>query len=265
MRDCRYSSTILDLGTWIEVWASEPVWTLWRPEKSLASAGNQNPAVQPVARRYTDRAMAASLQITACIIIYLFTCGLFNNADSIWVNISSDDSITKESEACGRKGSRTYMRYLPTHPPTYLYSCCSHLEHKASVKRFVSLQFLNFRQSVGLLGLGISPSQGRYLHRTTQTQNKRRQTPIPWVLFEPTIPMFKRAKTFHASDRAASVIGWDLSIGAAKTTKRTAGLGVKLYSRELLNSAIKTCDILANPECAVVLQIRHLSQGKRVG
>jgi hypothetical protein len=35
--------------------------------------------------------------------------------------------------------------------------------------------FLIFRQSVGLLGRGISPSQGRYLHRTTQTQNKRRE------------------------------------------------------------------------------------------
>jgi hypothetical protein len=47
------------------------------------------------------------------------------------------------------------------------YSCCSHLEHRTSVKRFVSLQFLNLRQSVELLGVGISPSQGRYL---TQTQ-----------------------------------------------------------------------------------------------
>jgi hypothetical protein len=31
------------------------------------------------------------------------------------------------------------------------------------VKHFISLQFLNLRQSVGLLGRGISPSQGRYL------------------------------------------------------------------------------------------------------
>jgi hypothetical protein len=41
------------------------------------------------------------------------------------------------------------------------------------VKRFVSLQFLNLRQSVELLRRGFSPSQGRYL---TQTQNKRTQT-----------------------------------------------------------------------------------------
>jgi hypothetical protein len=41
-------------------------------------------------------------------------------------------------------------------------------EHWASVKRFVSLRFLNLRHSVRLLGRMISPSQGRYL---TQTQN----------------------------------------------------------------------------------------------
>jgi hypothetical protein len=30
---------------------------------------------------------------------------------------------------------------------------------------------------------------------------------MPWAGFEPTIPAFKRAKTFHASNRAATVIG----------------------------------------------------------
>jgi hypothetical protein len=83
-------------------------------------------------------------------------------------------------------------------------SCCSHLEHMAPVKRFVSLQFLNLRHSVGLLGRVISPSQGRYV---TQTQNKHKQTSMPRVGFEPTIPAFKRAQTFHALDRAATVIG----------------------------------------------------------
>jgi hypothetical protein len=50
------------------------------------------------------------------------------------------------------------------------------------VKRFVSLQFLYLRQSVGRLGRGISPSQGRYL---TQTQNKYEETSMPWVGFKP--------------------------------------------------------------------------------
>jgi hypothetical protein len=33
---------------------------------------------------------------------------------------------------------------------------------------------------------------------------------MPLVGFEPTIPAFERAKTFHALDRAATVIGSDL-------------------------------------------------------
>jgi hypothetical protein len=52
-----------------------------------------------------------------------------------------------------------------------------HLEHRASVKRFTLLQFLNLRQSVGLLGREISTSQGRYL---TQTQNKHRHPCLEW-------------------------------------------------------------------------------------
>jgi hypothetical protein len=44
-------------------------------------------------------------------------------------------------------------------------------------------------------------------HRRTQTQNKRTQTSMPWVGFEPPIPAFERAKAFHALDRAATVIG----------------------------------------------------------
>jgi hypothetical protein len=58
-----------------------------------------------------------------------------------------------------------------------VYSCSSQLEHRASVKRFVSLQFLNLRHSVGLLGRVIRPSQVRYL---TQTQNKHRHLYLEW-------------------------------------------------------------------------------------
>jgi hypothetical protein len=48
-------------------------------------------------------------------------------------------------------------------------------------------------------------------HRATKTQNKRIQTSIPWVGFESTIPASERAKTVHALDRAATVIGNILS------------------------------------------------------
>jgi hypothetical protein len=44
-------------------------------------------------------------------------------------------------------------------------------------------------------------------HRTTQTQNKRTQTSMPRVGFEPTTPAFERAKTVHALDREVTVIG----------------------------------------------------------
>jgi hypothetical protein len=50
----------------------------------------------------------------------------------------------------------------------------------------------------------MCPLQGRYL---TQTQNEHKQTSIPWVGFEPKIPVFKRPKTFNTLDGAATVIG----------------------------------------------------------
>jgi hypothetical protein len=73
-------------------------------------------------------------------------------------------------------------------------------------------QFLDlFAKSVGLLGRGINPSQGRYLHTGQHKhKNKRTQTSMPQVGSEPTIPVFERAKTVHALDRAATVIGTSL-------------------------------------------------------
>jgi hypothetical protein len=44
-------------------------------------------------------------------------------------------------------------------------------------------------------------------HRTTQTQNKLTQISMSGEGFGPKIPVFERAKTVHASDRAATVIG----------------------------------------------------------
>jgi hypothetical protein len=48
---------------------------------------------------------------------------------------------------------------------------------------------------------------GRYLHRTTQTQNRHTKTSVPQVGFERMTLMFEREKTVHASDSAATVIG----------------------------------------------------------
>jgi hypothetical protein len=65
--------------------------------------------------------------------------------------------------------------------------------------------FLIYTQPIGLLGQGISPSQGRYL-RTGHKQNKRTQTSMPLVGFEPTTPAFERTKTVHAVDCATTVM-----------------------------------------------------------
>jgi hypothetical protein len=69
--------------------------------------------------------------------------------------------------------------------------------------RFFS--FLIYTQSVGLLDGGSARRKA-----ATYTQNKRTQTSIPQVGFEPKIPMFERAKTVHALDRAATAIGLDV-------------------------------------------------------
>jgi hypothetical protein len=59
---------------------------------------------------------------------------------------------------------------LPVHPSIRPSICCSHLEHRVSVKRFVSLRFLNLWQSLGRLGQRISRRKaatytGQHKHR----------------------------------------------------------------------------------------------------
>jgi hypothetical protein len=44
-------------------------------------------------------------------------------------------------------------------------------------------------------------------YRTTQTQNKRTQTSLPWEVFEATIPAFEGAKTDRALVRSVTVVG----------------------------------------------------------
>jgi hypothetical protein len=71
-----------------------------------------------------------------------------------------------------------------------------------------STALVGYTQSVGLLGRGISSLQGRYVHTEQRKQNIPTQTFMPRVGFEPRIPVFERAKTVHASDRAATLIGF---------------------------------------------------------
>jgi hypothetical protein len=64
-----------------------------------------------------------------------------------------------------------------------------------------------FGQLVGLLGRGIGPTQGVYLHTGQHNTEKRGHTSMPRVEFEPTIPVFERPKKVGASDRSATGTG----------------------------------------------------------
>jgi hypothetical protein len=69
--------------------------------------------------------------------------------------------------------------------------------------------FLIYTQTVGLLGREIRPLQGRYLHTEQHKHriNARRHPCLEWD----SNPVFERAETVHALDRAATVISSELS------------------------------------------------------
>jgi hypothetical protein len=72
--------------------------------------------------------------------------------------------------------------------------------------------FFIYTQTVGLLGRGISPSKAA-TYTQNNIHNKRTQTCMPRVGFEPTVLVFERAKTAHIVERAATVIGEPLKLG----------------------------------------------------
>jgi hypothetical protein len=74
--------------------------------------------------------------------------------------------------------------------------------HKASVKHFISLQFL-YPKTVGRTPWMGNDPVARLIH--IQTQNKHRQTSMSWVGLEPKIPAFERPKTLHALETSRSL------------------------------------------------------------
>jgi hypothetical protein len=69
------------------------------------------------------------------------------------------------------------------------------------VQNLISESYESLGQLVGLLGRGIGPTQGLYLHtgRHNTQKKKRRHAPIPLVGFETTIPIFEQPKTVRVS------------------------------------------------------------------
>jgi hypothetical protein len=87
--------------------------------------------------------------------------GRCHHSDTMW---SVRDSKISVRPFCFEYLTKTSLS-LHNAPRTRV---CSHLEHKASVKPFFfffHFRFLILRQLVELLGRGISPSQGLYLHK----------------------------------------------------------------------------------------------------
>jgi hypothetical protein len=77
-------------------------------------------------------------------------------------------------------------------------------------------------------------------HRATETQNKRTQTSMPRVGFEPTIPVLEQTKTVQALDCAAKVIG--LCLILYNTIQRLTNVIVVT----LLNIIIYNTNVLMN-------------------
>jgi hypothetical protein len=83
-------------------------------------------------------------------------------------------------------------------PPGFVHL---HLDHKY-IFSLMALQPLWTLAAFSVSwSIGRTPSTGDQpvamplpTHRTTQTQNKRTQTSMPWMGFEPTIPVFERTK-----------------------------------------------------------------------
>jgi hypothetical protein len=82
-------------------------------------------------------------------------------------------------------------------------SCCSHLEHRTSVERFVSLQFLKLRQSVGLLGRSDQPIARPLLKKDmTNTEYKHTDVHISSGI-RTHDPSVRARETVRALDRPA--------------------------------------------------------------
>jgi hypothetical protein len=124
-----------------------------------------------------------SICLSVCLSVYLYMCLIYYLSVCLSIYLSSIYLSVL---------SLYVSTYLPTYLPTALQPFVG------SWPLFQCLEL--FTQSVGLLGRGIRSSQA-----STQTS-------MPRVGFEPTIPVFERAKTVYALDRAAILIGFSVPI-----------------------------------------------------
>jgi hypothetical protein len=141
-----------------------------------------------------------SIHLSICLPIYLSICLSIYVCLSIYLSAYLSIYLSIYLPACLSICMSIYLSiYLSIH--LLLWNLLLDLG------RFFS--FLMFYRVGRTPWAGDSSLQGRYLHTpgTAQTQNKCTQKSMSRVGFEPTLPLFERAKTVHASDRVATLIG----------------------------------------------------------
>jgi hypothetical protein len=181
---------------WEVKWAPDQVWTLWRGNKPLGYSG-------PAAR-----SLVATLMTLDWEELSEYNCFVDVLSRATSLNLNHQRAHEFPSKACYQGNT------------TCKFSCF--LSIYLSIYLSVALQPLGpwpLFQFLNLYTVGRTPWTGDQsvarplpIYRTTQTRNKRTQTSMPWMGFEPTIPVFERAKTVHALDRVATVIGLLLGV-----------------------------------------------------
>jgi hypothetical protein len=137
--------------------------------------------------------MYLCISLSVYLSIYLSICL------SIYLTISLSVYLSISLSICLYLLSIYFSIYLYLSIYLWLYSPC---------RPWALFQFLNPYTVGRIVWTGDQPvSRPLPTNRKIQTQNKRTQTSMPRVGFEPMIPVFHRAKRVHALDRAATVMG----------------------------------------------------------
>jgi hypothetical protein len=81
---------------------------------------------------------------------------------------------------------------------------------------------------------------------------------MPWVGFQPTIPVFEREKTVHALDRAATVIDTKVLL---KTEYNSSISLASIRQKHFINKDVTTSDTPRNCDRRWKLSVRRLQPG----
>jgi hypothetical protein len=159
-----------------ENWAKQGGWT--KQDRQCCSLVNFKRTSQGVGGcQYAERIIAGNVFVPCCLVLIKFLvvpCKLF------WVHLMVNELQHQRW---------TFIRYI------YLSMALQPFVGPWPLFQFLDL----FTQSVRLLGWGIRPSQGPYLHTEQYKHRINAHTSMPQLGFEPMIPVFQRAKTVPQS------------------------------------------------------------------